>query len=240
MRPSDEHQHRSNRPNLFSTSRGKGGADDNILARLERMPADTAAASMGRSRMLLLGGAGVLIAGLVGTLAMITRDNVNAPRAQQAPATVAVAKPASAPAADLPVASLPPQARMDDMRATILDEAPADAPAADAIPAGAQPSPERTDIASAATTTTPPRIARAQPARTALPAESPRTQNKPQGASAKPPRRSAPTSSEDPDVAVLAAILSQAPRHSTTLPSSQAGEPECGSARGKPCPSSQF
>lgn len=234
MRPSDEHQHRSKRPNLFSTSRGKGGADDNILARLERKP-DAAAAPAARPRMLMLV-AGLLIAGLIGTLAAITRDNASARRPGQDAAPAVLAK--AAPSTDAPFASLPPPPQ-EDARAVILDEPAAGPAAGDTGRASADPAPSLADSTSAAPAARPApaqRIATAQPAR---------TQDKPQAATvktpaAKAPRRNAPQAFEDPDVAILAAILSQAPRHSANQRADKPGEAECGNARGKPCPSAQF
>lgn len=245
MRPSDEHQHRSKRPNLFSSSRGKGAADDNILARLERMPGDASGAPAQRARKLIVGGGVLVAAVLIATLAMLSRDNGALHPMQVSAPPLATATPA-------------PSA-LDDVRATIFDELPADAsPPPPPVIAGSapplqadaahSPSAVRTDRAapaSAARPATPParRIGMAAPASVPTPA-------KPQLATAqaappKTPRRGTPVA-DDPDVAILTAILSQAPRHAADKTAGTAAdkhdkkpEADCG-ARAKPCPSGQF
>lgn len=250
MRPSDEHQHRSKRPNLFSSSRGKGGADDNILARLERMPGDASGAPAQRARTLILGGGVLVAAVLIATLAMLSRDN-GALRPMQ------VSTPPLAAATPAPSA-------LDDVRATILDELPADAPpqptpaiagSAPPMPADSPHSPStvRTDSAApaiAARPATPParRTGPAAPASVQVPAKpQPATSQlaTSQPAPPKAPRRSTPVA-DDPDVAILTAILSQAPRHAADKTADKAADkhdrkpdPDCGT-RAKPCPSGQF
>lgn len=257
MRPSDEHQHRSKRPNLFSSSRGKGGADDNILARLERMPGDASGAPAQRARKLILGGGVLVAAVLIGALAMLSRDNGALRPMQVSAPPLAASKPA-------------PSA-LDDVRATIFDELPADAPT-QAAPAAAgstpalpteiahSPSVIRTDSAAHAVTAQPSPQSTAQstaqspapPARRTGPAAPASVQApaKPQLATAqaappKAPRRGTPVA-DDPDVAILTAILSQAPRHAADKTADKAvdkhdrkPDADCG-ARAKPCPSSQF
>jgi hypothetical protein len=218
VRPSDEHQHRSKRPNLFSTSRRSGGADDNILARLERKPA-AAAAPAGRSRILMLGGAGVLIAALLGTLGMLVRDNAAVPRPMQVSAEPALAEAA------------PPRAAAP---ATIFDEPAAPVRAdneADTAPQPLQPvldSPAPAIPAASPAKSTPTRIA-------ATPRPQPATVK---AAPVRPPRRGPVPTAEDPDVAILAAILSHAPRHQGQ--SAKTGDGGCGIAPAPPCPSGQF
>ena len=82
MRPSDENQSRSKRPNLFSSSHRPAGGDDNILAKLEKHPpAPLAASAESRTRVIWLSAAGVVIAGLIITLATLAQENAVKPRA---------------------------------------------------------------------------------------------------------------------------------------------------------------
>jgi hypothetical protein len=73
VRPTDENQHGSTRPNLMSSGTRRGGSEDNILAMLERN------AERGRlsaaPRIALYAGAGVLILGLLSTLAWLLHEN---------------------------------------------------------------------------------------------------------------------------------------------------------------------
>ncbi|MBQ5949671.1 hypothetical protein KBW98_19440, partial [Massilia sp. ST3] len=100
MRPSDEHQATSTRPNLMSASRPSLGrpGEDSILAKLERDPARRQGA---RAPLRLFGyGAGAALAiALTATLAWLAADNGPAPAmlAQAAePAESALSSPAPA------------------------------------------------------------------------------------------------------------------------------------------------
>lgn len=77
MRPPDENQHGFTRPNFMSGSRRPGGGDDNILARLERdAKRGVAGKSWKHTRAAWCGLAGVLVIGLIGALAVLTRENL--------------------------------------------------------------------------------------------------------------------------------------------------------------------
>lgn len=76
MRPPDENQPGFTRPNFMSASRRASG-EDNILARLERDGKRGAAAKSWKSaKAAWCGLAGAAVFGLVGVLAMLTRENV--------------------------------------------------------------------------------------------------------------------------------------------------------------------
>lgn len=85
MRPTDENQYGSTRPNLMSSSRR--GSEESILSMLERDSGRSRRWSSGR--MTLYGAAVLIVAGLVGTLAWLARDN---PGGQQVEPTL-VLKP---------------------------------------------------------------------------------------------------------------------------------------------------
>lgn len=85
MRPTDENQYGSTRPNLMSSSRR--GSEESILSMLERDSGRSRRWSSGR--MTLYGAAVLVVAGLVGTLAWLARDN---PGSQQVEPTL-VLKP---------------------------------------------------------------------------------------------------------------------------------------------------
>lgn len=75
MRPPDENQPRSKRPNLFSSSHRPGGSDDNILAKLDNQaPAALPNRAAPGSRALWLGAAGIIVAGLIASLAMLAQQ----------------------------------------------------------------------------------------------------------------------------------------------------------------------
>lgn len=77
MRPTDENQHGSTRPNLMSASRS-GGSEDNILAMLER-DAGRGRASQFSShpRTAWYAGAGALVVAMVGALGWLAWENAN-------------------------------------------------------------------------------------------------------------------------------------------------------------------
>lgn len=98
MRPSDENQSRSKRPNLFSSSHRPAGGNDNILAKLEKhppAPPDTGAGS--RTRLVWLSASGVVIAGLIITLATLAQENAAKPRPLSPAAELAAATTQAAP-----------------------------------------------------------------------------------------------------------------------------------------------
>lgn len=225
MRPSDEHQHQSKRPNLFSSSRTKTGGEHHILARLEAgMPAASHGAAPRRAHPAMLGGAAVLVIGLIGTLAMLAGSQPPAPRPMEASAPTLAASSASPPS---------------QPHVTILDESPA--PAVGPALVTLAPEPELAAPALAVAALTSASAVPAAPRRRALAPEPLRTAFKTQIAVARPApakllRRAAPVQTEvDPDVALLSVILAQTARHS----SKGYGEGDCGTRR-KPCTGTKF
>ncbi len=81
MRPTDENQHGSTRPNLVSGTRRPTGGEDNILARLERDGAHGAAGgSIGGGRRALFALGCLMVLGLVGTLSWLAYQNATTRR----------------------------------------------------------------------------------------------------------------------------------------------------------------
>jgi hypothetical protein len=81
VRPPDENQNDSTRPNFMSSARRAAGADDNILARLER---DAKRSKSGKSwkyaRIAWSTLASVLVIGLIITLVSLARENLTVHR----------------------------------------------------------------------------------------------------------------------------------------------------------------
>jgi hypothetical protein len=123
VRPTDENQHGSTRPNLVSGSRRPAGGEDNILAKLDRDGAHGAASgSTGGGRRALFALGGLLVLGLVGTLAWLAHENAVTKRvlpgaavsevpAAEAPATAMVVAPPVPQAAS--ASAVPAQAALD-------------------------------------------------------------------------------------------------------------------------------
>ena len=185
MRPSDENQHRSKRPNLFSGAQRPGGEEENILARLERGagPA-TAYQPQGRARMLLLGGAALSILTLLVVLGLIVNGSGSAPIPMEVAAR--------------PLAPAPLQAAGASV-----------APAAVVV----EQFDHLAELAPSLVTLAPPAI----PVQAAMPQvrDVPVRQAFKRPAPAFKPRPSAPRPEPfiDSEVAILAAILAQSPRH---------------------------
>ena len=76
MRPSDENQHGTTRPNLMSSSHRGGNSDGSILARM-----DKARGLSTRARTAWLAAAGTLIAALIATIAWLAHTSMTTPRA---------------------------------------------------------------------------------------------------------------------------------------------------------------
>jgi hypothetical protein len=107
VRPTDENQHGSTRPNLMSPSR-PGGGEDNILAMLERD------AGRGRSsqfsahpRMAWYAGAGALVVAMVGALGWLAWENATKERELPLDATHVIAVADTQHAAPRPLPSAP-------------------------------------------------------------------------------------------------------------------------------------
>jgi hypothetical protein len=81
VRPPDENQNGSTRPNFMSASRRAAGGDDNILARLEKdANRGPSAASWSKHARAWCGLAALAIIGLIGVLASLARENLAAHR----------------------------------------------------------------------------------------------------------------------------------------------------------------
>jgi hypothetical protein len=82
VRPPDENQNGSTRPNFMSASRRAGGAEDNILARLERDARRTPSGKSwaNQTRLAWCALAGLAVVGLIGTLALLAKENMAAHR----------------------------------------------------------------------------------------------------------------------------------------------------------------
>ncbi|MCS0590231.1 hypothetical protein ACFQ09_02305 [Massilia norwichensis] len=146
MRPTDEDQSGSRRPNLMSPTR-RTASETNILAMLDRHQAGGPGRRLlrglqGVPAMAWYGAAGVLVIGLVGSLAWLARDSGAPSPADGAVAgaaasnasPVAAAPPLDAPAASasaeaVPAADAGPAEPPPAAGATIVDLAPADPPA---------------------------------------------------------------------------------------------------------------
>lgn len=126
MRPKDENQHGSMRPNLMSSAR-RGASEDNILAMLERDSARRGSSS----RMAWYGTGSALALVLVGALAWLAYDS-GALHEDQVLTPVAVAPRVAEPAGTA-AAQAPRQAAIQPARAAaIVDTAPEPARPADA------------------------------------------------------------------------------------------------------------
>lgn len=191
MRPSDENQHRSKRPNLFSGANRPGGDEENILARLERGAAPaTAYQPQGRARTLLLGGAALSILTLLAVLGLIINGSGSAP----APIPMEVA---ARPAAPAPLQAAAPSAVP---AAVIVDQFDHLAELAPSLVTLAPPAPVQAVLPQA----------RSAPVRQAFKHSAPAF--KAHQAAPKP------EPALDSEVALLAAILAQSPRHTPAKP----------------------
>lgn len=208
MRPTDENQRGSTRPNLMSGVRRAVGGDDNILARLERDSARIGQETRSRGAWYLAGAAIALL--MVVLLAWISYDNTRNIRVQP------VKRDATAAAEAAPVVSPP----------VVRPEAVVQAPAAPAQtvpplvlltpPPAAPPRPAPAIVASEEAAARP--AARARPA-SATKAREPKTAAPSRSASrsapahlsaparARKPGTGTPEAPVDTDVALLSAII---------------------------------
>ena len=167
MRPTDEHQAGSTRPNFMASSPRPAGGEDNILARLER---DGKRGGFGKTwknaRLAWSIVASVLVIGLIGVLASLANDNlmqhrqpvlIDATALAPAPDAAGAAPPAKASDAPQPGAATapmlaaaaiaPPPARVmvkagssTDVPALVLLTPPAPAPESEkTLPAPIKP-----------------------------------------------------------------------------------------------------
>jgi hypothetical protein len=117
VRPPDENQPGSRRPNLMSTSRRAAATDDSILARIER---DASRKRGGGARRALWIAAGATVLLLIGALAWLTRENARVHKTVLQPGAALTAADAITRVAD---AALPPPAP-PTLAAPIIDEPP--------------------------------------------------------------------------------------------------------------------
>jgi hypothetical protein len=256
VRPPDENQPGSTRPNFTSSARRSATGDDNILARLER---DARRGRVGKqgwkhARLTWCLLASVAVIGLVGTLASLTRENLSANRPPvliearatppeiSAPSAAALVKGGFAPlpAPDLKLAAAavdpaPEPVKLPPM--VMLQPAPETAPAPPAAVRAPAPAPKRAVKSAPAKP-----AAKAPPVRPAVVkiAVVKPVPARPVVAAAPPrPKKPAATASAaqepavvDSDVALLSAIIMHASRHSAERAQQEAAR--CGA--GKKCP----
>ncbi len=256
MRPSDENQHRSKRPNLFSASNRPAGGDDNILAKLDKQAPAAAQSGQPRTRAVWIAAAGVLVAGLIASLAILAQQ-----QSERGPHRFD--NVAAAPQPVVTVAAGGGEGQADNA-AQIIDEAPvplvtlANAPAPAVVPA---PVVVKTPVAvkAPAVVRAPVAVVAAAPARSAVSAPAKaayrsqggervaapartvaaraieRTAQVLPARKTRPPAVRADAAPVDTDVAILTAILAQSRQAAEREPAGGA----CGGARCAPRASAQ-
>ncbi len=214
MRPTDENQTGSRRPNLMSSSR-RGGGEINILAMLDRQSGKPRA----RRKLAWIGAGALLACALAGGLAWL----LHAPSGGFDDHRIAADLPEPKPAASLPVrtpVSLPEPPRHVEQRprqgATIVDQPsheaagifpadmlPDDMKAAATMPRLAAPAPARTPAAKPASHAAAPRAGATRTATATPHQEAPA---RPRRAAVAPKPAHAPAA-VDTDVALISAII---------------------------------
>ena len=250
MRPPDENQPGSTRPNFTSSARRSASGDDNILARLERDARRGRVSKQGwkHARLAWCLLASVAVIGLVGTLASLTRENLSANRAPtliearstppeiSGPSAAALVKGGFAPlpAPDLKLAAaavdLPPEP-VKPLPMVMLKPAP-DTPAKPAAAPAPAPKPAAKRVPAKPAAKAPPVkivVAKPAPAKPVVVAAAPQPRpKKPAAATTAAPEPAA----VDSDVALLSAIIMHASRHAGERAQQEAAR--CGA--GKKCP----
>jgi hypothetical protein len=247
VRPPDENQPGSTRPNFTSSARRSASGDDNILARLERDARRGRVAKQGwkHARLAWCLLASVAVIGLVGALASLTRENLSASRTPvliearstppdiSGPSAAALVKGGFAPlpAPDIKlaaaVADLPPEP-VKPPPMVMLKPAGA-APAKSAAAPAPKPAAKRVQAKPVAKTP-PVKIAVAKPAPVrpvAVAVAPPARPKKSVAATTVAPEPAA----VDSDVALLSAIIMHASRHAAER--AQQETARCGA--GKKC-----
>ncbi|MFP5392150.1 MAG: hypothetical protein ACLGI6_11505 [Gammaproteobacteria bacterium] len=187
MRPADENQSHGKRPSLFASSTRPQTQDEQILARMERGgPRSAAAPATRRGRTALLGLGLLTVAALVSTLAILARQG--GPAIKPAPEVlvsvqVPVLPELPAPATG-PALLVEQAAPVQTVPLHVAAVKPAVKPAIKPVKIAARPAPK--------------------PAAKTVPAK-PALRPRPTAAPADP--------AMDTDIAILAAVLSQSPRH---------------------------
>ncbi len=230
MRPPDENQHGSTRPNLLSGARRHVGGDDNILERLERDSARHASGN--RSRAAWYAAAASLVLLMIVVLAWTAFDNASTvrvipmtrvPAGNGGAALVTVDPPETPPApvpAPAPVATVPPLVLLPSHEAA-SSAPPVSAKSAELAPTAA---PVKPAARTAPTVAPAPAVARPD-VRLAVAAR-PR----------KPGAGVLPTDAAvDTDVALLSAIIIHDSTHAEEKAQLEAAA-ACSRASGKKCP----
>lgn len=230
MRPPDENQHGSTRPNLLSGARRHVGGDDNILERLERDSARHASGN--RSRAAWYAAAASLVLLMIVVLAWTAFDNASTvrvipmtrvPADNGGAALVTVDPPETPPAlvpAPAPVATVPPLVLLPSHEAA-SSAPPVSAKSAELAPPAA---PVKPAARTAPTVAPAPAVARPD-VRLAVAAR-PR----------KPGAGVLPTDAAvDTDVALLSAIIIHDSTHAEEKAQLDAAA-ACSRASGKKCP----
>lgn len=215
MRPTDEHQSPSTRPNFMSAARHSAGSSDNILARLER-------GSHPRRRLWSrkkiaggVAGAAVMLS-LVWLLAGLAQENlqVHSPREVIVTAVTPTAPERTATAAHTATIANPAESDLSlEPAVTMKIEAPAVGADDALVEPTLTPLPLLAEVVEAPA---PAPLKQARPAsRPAAPAKAAPKPPRVAAARGAPPSRGATAdASIDNDVALLSAILINAPRHS--------------------------
>lgn len=207
MRPTDEHQSPSTRPNFMAASRRPAGPSDNILARLER-GGERARRRWSRAAMLASVGVVALTTGFIWILSGLAQDNLQVHPAREV--IVTATPPQAAPSAE-PASAPRPEVRAPDAEELLVEPtltpppllAEVETPPAAPLAVKPPRAPMKTTALTGA-----PRLA-ASKARPAIP-------------KAAPPSHQAAEPGIDGDVALLSAILIAAPRHSAERARSEA------------------
>jgi hypothetical protein len=257
VRPPDENQNGSTRPNFMSATRRAYAGDDNILARLERDAKRGKSGKSGSWKHATLAWcllASVVVIALIGTLASLARDNMTAPKQGADPKPDPFASSVRGGFAPLPVPSpgrrlganvydvppeaslLPPMVMLKSAPAAAKNPAKAADPTPPPVRTAARPvkaAPERLAVAArpAPVRVAPAAVRQSPPAPPRIAAAPLRPRKATATATASPPVE--PTA-VDSDVALLSAIIMHASRHSAEREKIEAAR--CGP--GKKCPPS--
>jgi hypothetical protein len=260
VRPPDENQNGSTRPNFMSATRRAYAGDDNILARLERDAKRGKSGKSGSWKHATLAWcvfASVLVLALIGTLASLARENITVPKPGADAKSDQLANSVRGGFAPLPVPS--PGRRLGANAYDLPTEASLlppmvmlkSAPAVAKTPAkAADPTPPPLRVAAARPAKAAPErlVAAAKPApvRVAPAAvrQSPPPPPRIAAAQVRPRKAAAPASpaveptAVDSDVALLSAIIMHASRHSAEREKIEAAR--CGAGKKCPPPSDAF
>lgn len=239
MRPPDENQHGSTRPNLLSGARRHVGGDDNILERLERDSARHASGN--RSRAAWYAAAASLVLLMIVVLAWTAYDNASTVRVipmkrvpvdsggaalvtvdQPETTPVPGPAPASPPSVPAPVAALPPLVLLPSHEAA-PDKPPVPAKTGD-LASTVAPVPVQPTVRTAPKVAPPTAVARPS-VRLAVAA-------RPRKPGASPLQSDAAV---DTDVALLSAIIIHDSTHAEEKAQLDAAA-ACSRAGGKKCP----